>query len=226
MLNRIEKFPHIPTAAIQIADSASATFPMISATIPSAGSSSPCFKTTTTNNSKSSATATPGARFHDRSPERFHGPMARNYRQVRPGGRPNDSPAQHRYSRGPDRPHRPQSPARVCSQTRPGADQLSRLSRHDRADHDRLSPHQCAGRPSRVNRSFSFRSMLRLPTTNWCFAPLENLPDVGPLPASQGRPICFASFNRLAKLAPHTLDLWAATLPRSQICACSSKTVP
>ncbi len=54
--------------------------------------------------------------------------------------------------------------------------------------------------PPGLTDPFHSEALLRLPTTNWCFAPLENLPDVGPLPASQGRPICFASFNRLAKL--------------------------
>ncbi|MGD0464989.1 MAG: tetratricopeptide repeat protein [Tepidisphaeraceae bacterium] len=66
--------------------------------------------------------------------------------------------------------------------------------------------------PPRLTEAFHCETLIRLAKTNWCFAPLANLPDVGPLPASQGQPICFGSFNRLAKLSPQTLDLWAAML--------------
>ena len=60
--------------------------------------------------------------------------------------------------------------------------------------------------------AFCSETLLRLPRTNWCFASPANAPEVGALPASDGRPICFGSFNRVAKLAPQTFDLWSATL--------------
>jgi protein O-GlcNAc transferase len=66
--------------------------------------------------------------------------------------------------------------------------------------------------PPGLTDPFHSEKLLRLPKTGWCFALPVNTPEVGPLPASQGRPICFGSFNRLAKISPRTLDLWAAVL--------------
>ena len=74
--------------------------------------------------------------------------------------------------------------------------------------------------PPGLTDGFYSEKLLRLPKTNWCFAPLANTPEVGPLPASQGGPIIFGSFNRLAKISPRTLDLWAALLkavPKSRL---------
>jgi predicted O-linked N-acetylglucosamine transferase (SPINDLY family) len=44
------------------------------------------------------------------------------------------------------------------------------------------------------------------------FQPAPSAPDVAPLPSSQGAPFTFGSFNRMSKLTPMTLDLWAAIL--------------
>lgn len=66
--------------------------------------------------------------------------------------------------------------------------------------------------PPGSTEAFCSEMLLRLPRTNWCFTPPANAPEVGPLPANDGGPICFGSFNRVAKLAPQTFDLWSATL--------------
>jgi len=65
--------------------------------------------------------------------------------------------------------------------------------------------------PGRTEAFFT-EALLRLPRTNWCFAPPANVPDVGPPPVSQGHPLCFGSFNKIAKAAPQVLDLWAEIL--------------
>ncbi len=66
--------------------------------------------------------------------------------------------------------------------------------------------------PPGLTEDFHSETLLRLPKTNWCFAEPQGVPDVGPLPASESGTICFGSFNRLAKLSPRTLDLWATLL--------------
>ena len=55
--------------------------------------------------------------------------------------------------------------------------------------------------------------LLRLAGTNWCFSPLQETPLVGPSPAAAGNPVCFGSFNHLAKITPGIIDLWAGVLP-------------
>ncbi|HEX4055052.1 MAG TPA: tetratricopeptide repeat protein [Tepidisphaeraceae bacterium] len=54
--------------------------------------------------------------------------------------------------------------------------------------------------------------LLRLAGTNWCFSPLQETPLVGPSPAAAGNPVCFGSFNHLAKITPGIIDLWAGVL--------------
>jgi predicted O-linked N-acetylglucosamine transferase (SPINDLY family) len=54
--------------------------------------------------------------------------------------------------------------------------------------------------------------MLRLPTTNWCYSPMDGAPAVGPSPAAAGKPICFGSFNHLEKITPRTVALWSRIL--------------
>jgi protein O-GlcNAc transferase len=66
--------------------------------------------------------------------------------------------------------------------------------------------------PVGATEGFHSESLVRLPKTNWCFAEPRGVPEVGPLPASESGAICFGSFNRLAKLSPRTLDLWAKVL--------------
>jgi len=57
--------------------------------------------------------------------------------------------------------------------------------------------------------------MVRLPRTLACYAPPAHAPLVGELPAlrpGRGGRVMFASFSNLAKIAPQTIEMWAATL--------------
>ena len=54
--------------------------------------------------------------------------------------------------------------------------------------------------------------LLRLPTTNWCYAPMDSAPAAGRSPAATGKPICFGSFNNLEKVTPRTIALWSRIL--------------
>jgi protein O-GlcNAc transferase len=66
--------------------------------------------------------------------------------------------------------------------------------------------------PVGMTEGFHSESLVRLAKTNWCFAEPVGVPDVGPLPVIERGAICFGSFNRLTKLSPRTLDLWAKVL--------------
>jgi predicted O-linked N-acetylglucosamine transferase (SPINDLY family) len=66
--------------------------------------------------------------------------------------------------------------------------------------------------PAGMSEEFFTEKPARLPRTNWCYATPDNLPEVAPGPASTGKPPCFGSFNKLAKVSAQTLDLWAAIL--------------
>jgi predicted O-linked N-acetylglucosamine transferase (SPINDLY family) len=66
--------------------------------------------------------------------------------------------------------------------------------------------------PPGMTDAYYTEGLLRLPRTNWCFAPPPKVPEVGPSPVSQGRPLCFGSFNKLAKATPQVLDMWAEIL--------------
>jgi protein O-GlcNAc transferase len=54
--------------------------------------------------------------------------------------------------------------------------------------------------------------LLRLPTTNWCYSPIEGAPAVQPSPAASGKPICFGSFNHVAKITPRMIEVWSRVL--------------
>ncbi|MDX2145633.1 MAG: tetratricopeptide repeat protein [Rhodospirillaceae bacterium] len=45
-----------------------------------------------------------------------------------------------------------------------------------------------------------------------CYAPPGDAPDVGPLPAMANNAVTFGSFNKLAKISPATIRLWAEVL--------------
>jgi predicted O-linked N-acetylglucosamine transferase (SPINDLY family) len=66
--------------------------------------------------------------------------------------------------------------------------------------------------PPGMTEAFYSEKLLRLPKTNWCFAPPTDLPDVAPTPVSTGRSFCFGSFNKAAKATPMVLDMWAEIL--------------
>lgn len=54
----------------------------------------------------------------------------------------------------------------------------------------------------------------RLPDGFVCYAPPKDAPDVSRLPALQNGFVTFGSFNTLAKITPHVLDLWITLLKR------------
>ena len=53
---------------------------------------------------------------------------------------------------------------------------------------------------------------IRLPCSYFCYRPLPDAPDVGPLPAERHSAITFGSFNNIAKISPSVLPLWAEVL--------------
>jgi predicted O-linked N-acetylglucosamine transferase (SPINDLY family) len=57
-----------------------------------------------------------------------------------------------------------------------------------------------------------FTEKLMLGAANAAFQPPANAPDVAPLPSAGGAPFTFGSFNRMSKLTPRTVELWAAVL--------------
>lgn len=59
-----------------------------------------------------------------------------------------------------------------------------------------------------------FTEKLLLSEVGCGFEPDPHLPPVAPLPALTGKPFTFGSFNRMAKLTPATLSLWAAVMQR------------
>jgi predicted O-linked N-acetylglucosamine transferase (SPINDLY family) len=56
--------------------------------------------------------------------------------------------------------------------------------------------------------------LLRLPRTQWCFAPWDGMPAPAERGGDPDAPIVFGSFNRLTKLHPPLLGLWARVLER------------
>jgi protein O-GlcNAc transferase len=54
--------------------------------------------------------------------------------------------------------------------------------------------------------------LLRLPRTQWCYAPPAEAP--APFARSSGGPVVFGGFNRLMKVNPHVLEAWAEILGR------------
>jgi predicted O-linked N-acetylglucosamine transferase (SPINDLY family) len=68
--------------------------------------------------------------------------------------------------------------------------------------------------PPGMTEAFYSEKLLRLPRTNWCFAPPTAVAEIAPTPAPvlSGRPFCFGSFNKTAKATPMVLDMWAEIL--------------
>ncbi len=56
--------------------------------------------------------------------------------------------------------------------------------------------------------------VVRLPTGRLCYPAPENAPDAGPLPALDGRPFTFVSFNNATKLNDAVIHAWATLLRR------------
>lgn len=60
-----------------------------------------------------------------------------------------------------------------------------------------------------------FTEKLLLPRVSGAFGETPDLPDMAPSPALAGAPFTFGSFNRVSKLSPSTLALWAQVLARA-----------
>jgi protein O-GlcNAc transferase len=68
--------------------------------------------------------------------------------------------------------------------------------------------------PPGGSEPFHSERLLRLPGTFSCFAPPEEAPPVGELPALSCGSVRFGSFNNPAKITPETIALWAGALHR------------
>ena len=67
---------------------------------------------------------------------------------------------------------------------------------------------------------FASEEPLRLPRTMFCYTPDDAAPPLTPPPALTQGFVTFGSFNNIAKITDHTLDLWAAVMravPRSRL---------
>lgn len=67
--------------------------------------------------------------------------------------------------------------------------------------------------PGESDRGHTER-LVRLPRTLWCFAPWNGMPASAARDDDANAPIVFGSFNRLTKLHPQLLRLWARLLER------------
>jgi len=55
-------------------------------------------------------------------------------------------------------------------------------------------------------------ALLRQPHCQWCYQPPADAPGVNALPALAAGAVTFGSFNRIMKISPHTVRLWARIL--------------
>ena len=73
--------------------------------------------------------------------------------------------------------------------------------------------------PGRRDEFYSEKS-LRLPDTFWCYDPLDEGPEIQPLPASRDGFITFGCLNKFSKITPPTCELWKqvlAQVPNSRL---------
>ena len=66
--------------------------------------------------------------------------------------------------------------------------------------------------PVGQSEKFYTEKLYRLPNSLWCFAPGNDYPDVGPLPALSNGYLTFGSMNNYAKIGPSVIALWARLL--------------
>jgi predicted O-linked N-acetylglucosamine transferase (SPINDLY family) len=74
--------------------------------------------------------------------------------------------------------------------------------------------------PVGKNEPFHTETLIRMPNSQWCHAPYNDLPPISELPLLKNRSITFGSFNNAAKLNDQVLRLWAQLihkLPESRI---------
>jgi protein O-GlcNAc transferase len=66
-----------------------------------------------------------------------------------------------------------------------------------------------------AGKESSYREqVLRMPDSYVCYDPPTTSPEAGPLPAATNGYARFASFNNLAKITPHVVEVWAKVLGR------------
>lgn len=73
--------------------------------------------------------------------------------------------------------------------------------------------------PAGVAEAWHRERLLRLPRSQWCFAPPED-PAPGPLPALVRGGLCFGSFNQFERINPSVMAAWARildTLPDARL---------
>lgn len=68
--------------------------------------------------------------------------------------------------------------------------------------------------PAGASERLHTEALLRLPQTQWCWQPPEDVPEPAALPAQRRGYLTFGSFNHIAKLNDAVLALWAELLRR------------
>jgi predicted O-linked N-acetylglucosamine transferase (SPINDLY family) len=92
------------------------------------------------------------------------------------------------------------APIQMCWLAYPGTTGLSAI------DYRITDPHLDPEPSDHAERA------LVLPDTFWCYDPLANGPDVGPLPCDSSDIVSFGSLNDHVKINSGTLDVWGAVL--------------
>ena len=63
--------------------------------------------------------------------------------------------------------------------------------------------------------AFHSERVVRLPSCQWCFQPLVEMPDVAPSPVRRTGRLTFGSFHNLAKVGPGVVKLWSRLLAQT-----------
>ena len=66
--------------------------------------------------------------------------------------------------------------------------------------------------PPGMSEAYNSEALVRMKAGAVCFKPEANSPEVKPLPALREGVFTFGSYNNLAKITPHVLDLWSEVL--------------
>jgi predicted O-linked N-acetylglucosamine transferase (SPINDLY family) len=66
--------------------------------------------------------------------------------------------------------------------------------------------------PPGMSEAYNSEALIRMKSGAVCFKPEANSPAVKPLPALREGVFTFGSYNNLAKITPHVLDLWSEVL--------------
>jgi predicted O-linked N-acetylglucosamine transferase (SPINDLY family) len=66
--------------------------------------------------------------------------------------------------------------------------------------------------PEGQSESLHTESLVRMKSGAVCFMPHSKAPEPAPLPCLRGEPFTFGSYNNLAKVTPHVLEVWSRVL--------------